>query len=37
MNPVCRRNYEDTCDCRACEAHRAIMAAQNREPDDDER
>jgi hypothetical protein len=35
---ICRRNYEDTCDCRACEAHRAIMAAQQHaEEADDER
>ena len=25
---ICRRNYEATCDCRACEAHREILAAQ---------
>jgi hypothetical protein len=25
---ICRRNYEETCDCRACEAHREIMAKE---------
>jgi hypothetical protein len=28
VTPVCRRNYEETCTCRACEAHREIMAKE---------
>jgi len=25
---ICRRNYEETCDCAACETHRQIMAEE---------
>lgn len=31
MVPVCKRNYEESCDCRACEEHRQRLAEEEQQ------